>query len=160
MARPINPIKTGARRAKTQRRAGQGCCPDCGEGRAEMLVRGSRPKRCLKCYARHNNKKTTETHHVAGEANSPITMETPIMDHKTLSEGQLEWPPGVLSNADGSPLLAAAGYLCGAADFIEHLVVNGLRYIADFLQRLDTWLREHVNPIWWKSTDFDGWQPA
>ncbi len=159
MARSTDPIKTGARRAKTQRRVGQGAsCTDC--GREEMLVRRSRPKRCLRCYALKNRKKTTETNHVAGEANSPITIEVPITAHRTLSEAQYEWPPGVLSNADGSPLLAAAGFLCGAADCIEHLVVNGLRYVAEFLRKLDAWLREHMNPSWWKGTDFDGWQAA
>lgn len=101
-----------------------------------------------------------ESHHIAGEANSPIRVEVPITDHRKLSDAQYEWPPGVGSNTDGSPLLAAAGFLSGAADFIEILIVNGIRQIAEFLRRLDAWLRGHAGTQWWKGTDFDGWQPA
>jgi hypothetical protein len=159
--RSNDPIKAGVRQSKRQRGVGVGAaCVDCGDTRAEMLVRRSRPKRCLKCYAIKKGKKPTERHHIAGEANSPTTVEIPITDHRKLSDAQYEWPPGVGSNPDGSPLLAAAGFLSGAADFVEILIVNGIRYIADFLRKLDAWLREHAGQKWWKGTEFDGWQPA
>ena len=50
---------------------------------------------------------------------------------------------GRLGNANGSPLVAAAGFLDGTAEFIEQLVVRGLRYVAEFLCKLDAWLRDH-----------------
>ncbi len=101
-----------------------------------------------------------ETHHIGGKANSPITVEVSLMDHRTLSDAQYEWPPGALPNPDGSPLLAAAGFLDGLAEFIEHLIVRGMHYLAEFLRKLDAWLREHHGGLWWKGTDFEGWQPA
>lgn len=158
--RSDDPIKRGARKAKARRQVGLGSCVDCGESNVDRLVRRSRPRRCLPCYAARKGKKVTETHHIAGKANSPITVEVPIADHRVLSEAQYEWPPGGPSNPDGSPLIAAAGFLDGAADFIEHLIVNGMRYLADFLRKLDAWLRERMSPSWWKNTDFDGWQVA
>jgi len=156
--RSNDPIRTGARKAKAQRQVGQGAfCVDCGD--AETLVKRSRPKRCITCYAAHKTKKTTEGHHIAGKANSPIEIEVPTKDHRALTEAQYEWPPGALGNADGSPLIAAAGFLDGTAEFIEQLIVRGLHYIAEFLRKLDAWLRDHCDQLWWKGTEFDGWQP-
>lgn len=162
MARRSNdPIKTGARKARTQRRVGQGVqCTACGESRAEALVARSRPKRCMQCYAVKRGKKITETHHFAGKANSRITVEVSANDHRTLSDAQYEWASGVLPNPDQSPLLAASAFLYGAADFIENLIVDGLRCVADFLRRLDAWLRDRAGQFWWKGTEFEGWQPG
>lgn len=159
--RSNDPIKAGVRQAKRQRRVGEGAaCADCGEKRAEMLVRSSRPKRCLPCYAVKKGRKTTESHHIGAKANSPIIVEVPITDHRVLSDLQYEWPPRVVNNPDGSPVLAVAGLLSGTADFIETLIVNGIRCVVDFLCKLDAWLREQSGHHWWKGTDFDGWQPA
>jgi hypothetical protein len=159
MRRSSDPIKATARRAKAQRRNGvDAVCTQCGETGANMLVRNSRPKLCEACYAVKRGEKRTQGHHLAGKANSPIVMEVPIKMHRTFSEAQYEWPPGVLDNPDGSPLIAAAGFLLGAADFIQDCIVNGIRTIAEFLQKLDAWLREHMRPDWWKGSDFDGWQ--
>lgn len=161
MARRSNdPIKTGVRKAKAQRRVGQGAsCTQCPEKRAEMLVRSSRPKLCLKCYALKKGKKTTETHHIAGKANSPITVEIPVKDHRTLSEAQYEWPPETLQNSDGSPLLALAGSLHGVADFVGELIVALIHYLAETAEKIDAWLREK-HGMWWKDGPFDGWQPG
>lgn len=160
-ARSNDPIKSGARKAKTRRRVGQGAvCTACGESRAEMLAQRSRPKLCRTCYALKQGKKHTEDHHWAADANSPITVAVPVNDHAMLTDAQHEWPPGMRGNADGSPLVAAAAFLHGTADFIETLIVNGLRCVADFLHRLDSWLREHMDQHWWKGTEFDGWQVA
>ena len=159
--RSNDPIRTGARKAKTQRRVGPGAqCTACGESRAEAIVARSRPKLCMQCHAAKRGKKTTETHHLAGKASSRVTVEVPANDHRTLSDAQYEWPPGVLPNSDGSPLLAAAAFLAGAADLIEHLIVDGLRNLAEFLRKLDAWLRERAGQFWWSGTEFEGWQPG
>jgi hypothetical protein len=50
-----------------------------------------------------------DAHHVAGKANSPITVPVPVNDHRAcLSVAQADWPKSTLMNAHGSPLLAAA----------------------------------------------------
>ena len=69
---------------------------------------------------------------MAGKANSRVVVEVPIKTHRTFSEAQYEWPPGVLENPDGSPLLAAAAFIAGAADFIEEVIVNGMRQVVEF----------------------------
>ena len=128
--RSNDPIKSGARKAKAQRKVGQGAvCTECGESRAEALVARSRPKRCMQCYAIKRGQKSTETHHVAADANSPITVEVPTNDHRMLNDAQYEWPPNVLQNPNGSPMLKAAGFIAGAADFIELLIIRGMRSI-------------------------------
>lgn len=158
--RSNDPIKAGARNAKTQRRVGLNIkCSQCGDARPNMLVRNSRPKLCRKCYALKSGKKATETNHIAGKANSPITVEVPICDHRILSEAQYEWPPKTLQNPDGSPLLSIAGSMRGAADFIGELVVAFIYHLAEFVEEIDAWLCEQ-HGLWWKGGPFDGWQPG
>lgn len=158
--RSNDPIKAGVRHAKRERRVGAGAaCADCGDNRAEMLVRSSRPRRCLKCYAIKRGKKPSERHHIAGEANSPIQVEVPIRGHRKLSDAQYEWPPGTERNPDGSPLIALAASLRGVADFVGELVVAFMHYLAETAEKIDAWLREK-HGLWWKDGPFDGWQPG
>jgi hypothetical protein len=160
MARYSNdPIKSDARRAKARRRVGYGgTCTRCGESRAEALVARSRPKLCMQCYAVRRGKKGTEAHHLGGEANSPLKVEISANDHRTLSDVQYDWPPGALENPDGSPLMALSNCLRGIADFIGELIVAFINRLAQAAQDIDTHLRAQYG-LWWKGTDFDGWQP-
>ena len=159
MVRRSSPIKSGARRAKSQRRVGQGAvCTHCGESRAELLIARSRPKLCMQCYSVRRGKKRTETQHLAGKANSSLTVEVPTNEHRMLSEAQYEWPPGILENRDGSPVLKAAAVLAGAADFIEDPIVRCIRNVVEFLHTLDVWLREKHGGPWWDGGPFDRWQ--
>ncbi len=158
--RSNDPIKASVREAKRQRRVGEGAaCADCGEKRAKMLLRSSRPKRCLPCYAVKKGRKPTESHHIAAEANSPITVEIPITDHRTLSDAQYEWPPKTLQNPDGSPLLALAAGLRGVADFICDLITEFITHLAEAAEKIDAWLCER-HGLWWKDGPLDGWQPG
>ena len=159
--RSNDPIKAGVRKAKAQRRVGQGAaCTQCGESRPEALVARSRPKLCQQCYQLNRGMKKTHGHHVGGKANSPVTLEVPANDHRaTLSEAQREWPPKTLQNPDGSPLIALAATLRGVADFVGELVVQFMRSLADAAEQIDTWLRERYG-LWWKDGPFDGWQPG
>lgn len=160
MARSNDPIKTGVRKAKAQRRTGDGAlCSDCGDNRPEMLVRNSRPKRCHKCYAIAKGRRDTEDHHLGGKANSPLTVRTPIKEHRTLSEAQYEWPPGTLENPDRSPLIGIAGSLRGVADFIGELITVLIHRLAQAAEDIDAWLRERYGKNWWEGGPFDGWQP-
>ena len=97
---------------------------------------------CLRCYALKRGTKETEAHHLGAEANSPVTVEMPITDHRTLSEAQHEWPPKTMQNLDGSPLLAIAGTLRGIADFISDLIVAFINRLAETAEDIDAWLRD------------------
>ena len=106
-------------------------------------------------------RKPTESHHIGGEANSPISVEVPITDHRMLSDAQYEWPPGAAAEPGWQArcwplagLLQRCGRLRRRADCQRHSLHR------NFLRKLDTWLREQCRPLWWKGTDFDGWQPA
>jgi hypothetical protein len=98
-----------------------------------------------------------ETHHIAGEANSPITVEVPANDHRAvLSEAQYEWPPSTLRNVDGSPLLRAAAALRSTVNFLE-LFTRWLTSITELLERLDSWLRKDGS-VWWIDSPFEDWR--
>ena len=90
--RSRDPIKAAARRGKAERRAGvAAACTQCGETRANNLVRNSRPRLCEYCYAIKKGQKRTQGHHMAGKANSRVVVEVPIKTHRTFSEAQYEW---------------------------------------------------------------------
>jgi len=159
--RSNDPVKTAVRKAKTQRRVGRGAaCGDCGESRPETLVARSRPKRCYACYQVARGKKASEDHHMAGKANSRVTVDTPANDHRVLSDAQYDWPLHVAQNTDGSPLLALAAALGGIADFIEKLIVRWLRQGKQLCIDIDEWLREQNGKTWWVGSPFEGWQPG
>jgi hypothetical protein len=162
MARGSNdPIKTAGRRARAQRRNGVGAvCTDCGQDDPQKLVARSRPKRCHDCYELKHGRKPKQDHHLGGKTNSKATVEVSTNDHQgILSDAQRDWPIETLRNPDGSPLLSLAGMLRGIADFLGELVTKWLRQGAQFLEKLDAWLREK-HGRWWIGTPFEGWQPG
>lgn len=151
-----DPIKTSTRRAKAQRRVGDGAACACGETRPEALVVGAGPTTCAACKRRRLKKTTTDSHHVAGQNNSPVTVEVPVNDHRAvLSPAQYEWPSETLQNADGSPLLSAAGALRGMADYIIYLAEKFFDLIAVMLEELDRWLVGERGPQWWVNTPIE-----
>jgi hypothetical protein len=159
--RSNDPIKTGTRRAKTQRRVGVGAaCADCGKSAPEVpLVARSRPKRCYACYQIARGKKPTEGHDIAGKSNSPIKIEVPANVHRSLSEAQYEWPRKTLQNPDGSPALRATAALRGARDLIVELLTTLFDSCIVLIEMIDAWLCEKHGK-WWIGTPFEGWQPG
>jgi hypothetical protein len=158
--RSNDPIKAGVRKAKTKRRVGAGAfCVDCGESHADMLVQHSRPKRCVTCHPLKVRRKKSDGHHLGAKANSPLTVEIPVKDHRTVTDAQLDWPPQTLQNPDGSPVLAIAGCLRGIADFIADIITAFIRRLATATEEIDAVLREKYG-LWWKGTKLDGWQPT
>ena len=113
----------------------------------------------LTCYARQGREDAGEGHHIAARANSPVIIKVPINDHRPLSEAQYEWPPSTVQNPDGSPLIALAGSLRGMADLLGELFVRFMHALADLAENVDGWLRDR-HGLWWKGTEFDGWQPG
>lgn len=101
-----------------------------------------------------------DKHHVAGVANSPITIKVPVNDHRAeLSPAQFDWPKAALENGTGSPLLARAACVRGFADTNAYLVEKLLLPHAEFCELLDSMLTEKLGPEWWVNTDLAKWSP-
>jgi hypothetical protein len=154
-----DPIGAHQRKNKAARRnAGRRCT--CGEGRAEALISGSKPTECHVCRRKRLGQKTTDDHHPAGSANSPITIPVPVNDHHAeLSAAQRDWPKTTLENPEGSPLIAAAGCVRGFIDTVVYLVEHLLLWIAEMLEKADAYLAKKLGPKWWVGTELEPWAP-
>jgi hypothetical protein len=159
--RSNDPIKTAGRKVRAGRRAGVGAvCTNCGQSDPQKLVARSKPKYCHECYELQHGRKPKQGHHMAGKANSSVTVGVSTNDHQgVLSDAQRDWPVNTLQNPDGSPLLSLAGMLRGTADFIGELIAKLLQQCAEFAEDLDTFLRQKHGE-WWRGTPFDGWEPG
>jgi hypothetical protein len=145
-----DPIKAAAREGRAQRRVGEGAMCACGEARPEALIAGRKEAICFNCDAQRRGKSAREAHHVAGRANSPVTLDVSINDHRAeLSIAQYDWPKQTLRNPEASPLLAAAGGIRGFIDTLLFLIGKLLAPIPDALEAYDTQLRERLGPQWW-----------
>lgn len=99
-------------------------------------------------------------HHVAGEANSPVTIPIPINDHRArLSVDQYEWPKETLENSNGSPLRAAAARIRGFDDVLYYLIEKLLLETPEVLEELDNFLVKIRGPEWWKGTPLEKYAP-
>lgn len=152
-----SPIRAHARKSVAARRVGEGSsCSQCGEARPAALIVGRKPMICAECDRKQHERSTTDLHHFAGRANSPVTIPVPANDHRAvLSEAQNDWPRETLCNPDGSPLLAAAASLRGFIDTVLHLIEKGLRWVAEMLEALDGWLRMKYGSQWWRGTPLE-----
>ena len=96
-----------------------------------------------------------ENHHIAGEANSTLTISVPANDHRArLSEDQRDWPRQTLENREGSPLLRAAACIRGFLDTLVYQAEEFLLWVAEMLEMLHDYLVEKFGPQWWCSTQF------
>src|SRR5947209_19437823 len=99
----IDPIKAYRRRQTAARRVGNNDRCDCGENRPEALIRNSGV--CAACKRKSKGHVLTDNHHVAGCANSPVTVAVPVNDHRAiLSTAQYDWPKDTLENPHRDPL--------------------------------------------------------
>ena len=104
--------------------------------------------------------KTTDEHHPFGQANSTVTLEVPVNDHRAqLSVAQYDWPTKTLENPDGSPLLAAAASIRGFIDTVLYLIEKGLHWIADMLEKADAFLVRKFGNKWWTNTPLETFLP-
>ena len=158
---PLNdPISAIKRKQVAQRRVGQSAKCSCGEARPEALMVGSKPIICAHCKRELDVKTTVDKHHFAGKSNSPITVQIPVNDHRAeLSTAQMDWPKKTLENSDRSPALAAAAALRGFIDTVLHLIEKGVLWIADMLEKIDSFLVEHHGPQWWVNTPLESFSP-
>ena len=155
-----DPIGAYQRKAGAGRRVGGNKRCSCGESRPEALVRASEPTICNACEGKRRGRTTFDDHHVAGKANSPVTIQVPVNDHRArLSVAQYDWPKRTLENPDGSPLLAAAACTRGYIDTNDYLVETLLLPKAEMLEGLDAYLEKELGPKWWLKTGPKQFEP-
>ena len=156
---PRDPEAVWIRGARAARRVGVNAQCECGEMRPEAFVSNS-PVICAACDRTAHGKTSMDNHHVAGRANSPITIPLPVNDHRAeLSPAQYDWPEATRKNPHGSPLLAFAGCVRGFADTIIYLVKDLLLWGAIMLETLDALLGKALGPKWWIGTELEKFAP-
>lgn len=155
-----DPIRAYQRDVLAGRRVPEDARCACGESRPRALIRGSDPVICARCDRQAKSKSTLDAHHVAGEANSPVTIPIPVNDHRArLSADQYEWRKGTLENPKGSPLRAAAARIRGFIDVVYYLIEKLLLGIPELLEELDDLLVTIRGPEWWKGTPLEKYAP-
>lgn len=149
-----DPIKAHRRKQVAARRVGaKNRCP-CGEKRPEALVGSSGI--CAACKRKAKGHVVTDNHHVAGSANSPVTVAVPVNDHRAiLSVAQYDWPKKTLENPEGCPLRAAAACIRGFIDTVLYLCERLLRWILALLECLSDLLMERLGHQWWTGTQLE-----
>jgi len=146
-----DPIKAHRREESAARRVGKNTRCLCGEARTEALIGNSGV--CAACNRKSKRHAVTDNHHVAGSANSPVTVAVPVNDHRAiLSTAQYDWPKETLENPGGCPLKAAAACIRGFIDTIRYLCESLLTWIVEMLERLSNYLIERSGPEWWLDT--------
>jgi hypothetical protein len=148
------------RKAAAKRRAGVNAQCACGEKRPEALIRRGKRIICHECKRKKDGATTLDAHHVFAEANSAVTIPTPVNDHRAeVSVAQYDWPKKTLENPEGSPLLAAAGVVRGFIDYIRYLIEKGLAWVAQMLEVADAFIIEQLGPKWWVGTALEPYSP-
>ena len=136
-----------------QRRVGAQARCACGETRPEMLLAQSRPVVCAACDRVARGKSPYDQHHVAGKANSPVTITVPVNDHRAiLSVLQMDWPRLMRENPDGNPLVALAAKLRGFMDTVRYLFEALIEAAIACALALNDWLTAQHGPTWWVGT--------
>jgi hypothetical protein len=157
---PRNPRSAYRREAIASRRVGEGRKCSCGEDRPPALIPVSTPLICSACDRKQKEKRTTDDHHIAGQANNPTTISVPVNDHRAeFNARQQDWPNKTLRNPDGSPLLSSAAHIRGFVDTLVYLLRTFLLWIADMLELLDTTLERKLGQKWWKNTKLESFEP-
>lgn len=155
-----DPEAAWVRYATASRRVGVNAKCACGETRPLALIPKTNPTMCHRCKRMKKGKTITDDHHVFAKANSPITLPTPVNDHRAeLSAAQYDWPKRTLENPGGSPLLAAAGAIRGFIDYIHYLIEKGLAWVAGMLEAADAFLAKQLGSKWWIGTELEQFAP-
>jgi hypothetical protein len=146
-----DPIKAFQRKSTTKRRVGKNNRCKCGETQIEALV--GRSGICAECLRNKRDHAITDNHHPAGKANCDATVAIPANDHRSvLSVAQYDWPKETLENSKGCPLRAAAGCIRGFIDTVCYLIDKLLRWLAEMLELLSSFLAERLGLDWWIDT--------
>jgi hypothetical protein len=158
---PRDPAAAYRRKAIASRRVGKdAACEACGETRPEALIPNSKPITCAACDRKRKGATTMDDHHFAGESNSPVTVPTPVNDHRAeLSVAQQNWPKETRENPDGCPLLAGAACVRGFIDYIVYLIRKGLLCVAEMLEAFSAYFKEKLGTKWWIGTPLEQFAP-
>lgn len=155
-----DPIRAYQRETVAARRLPENAQCACGESRPRALIPGTDPMTCARCDRKQKGKSTLDGHHVAGEANSPVTIPIPVNDHRAeLNVAQYDWPSKTLQNPNGSPLLATAASIRGYSDTNSYLIRTLLLTNPELLEELDDFLVKIRGPEWWKGTPLEKYAP-
>jgi hypothetical protein len=157
---PRDPRAAHRREVIAARRIGEGKRCKCGETRTRALIPSSDPIICAACDRKAHGRSEVDNHHIAGRANSPITIAVPVNDHRAvLSTAQQSWPSRTLQNPDCSPFLRGAACIRGFADIMVYVVESFLLWIAQMLELLDTYLEQKLGHKWWTHTKLKSFEP-
>jgi len=155
-----DPIAAYQREAVAERRVGENAQCACEESRPKALIAGRDPAICASCDRKKRGQTMLDDHHVAGEANSPVTIPIWVNDHRArLNTDQYDWPKETLQNPNASPLLAAAASNRGTADSTIYLAETFLYEKGEMLEALDIFLEERLGPKWWVGTPLEKYAP-
>jgi hypothetical protein len=136
MSGTLDPVKKHQRKSIAERRVGPGAKCDCGEVRPEALISGKRPITCAACDRKRRGKSNMDKHHVAGKANSLLTISIPVNDHRAFfNVAQYEWPQETLRNPTGNIYRRWAGGIRGLADVLRFLIERLLIPLAEGFER-------------------------
>jgi hypothetical protein len=148
------------RKAINQRRVGEGARCACGESRPEALIAGTDPITCHECQRKQSGQANEDAHHVAGQANGPETLSTPVNDHRAeLTPAQQRWPDDTLRNPSGCPLRRGAAYVRGVIDYLRYLINKVLGWVPEMLESASQLLGTMLGPNWWVGTPLECFAP-
>lgn len=151
-----DPIANYARKSVSARRIGVGRQCACGENRPEALVPKSEPIMCARCKRKKEDKSTVDQHHVAGTANSEVTVPVDVNDHRAeLNVAQENWEKPILSNPNGCPVISVAGKIRGVADTHIYLLEQLMIENPTMLVALSEFLEKKLGPNWWVGTPLE-----
>jgi hypothetical protein len=147
-------LARGIRQNRKERQLGTRSpkCVRCNETNALALTRYDKTIICYEDLQKIKGRKVMEKHHPSGKHNDSATVAIPGNDHRILSDRQSDWPEDTLRNPRKSPLIKAAAAIRGWLDVMDLLVAR-LAWIAPFLEKVDRYLCEVINPVWWKLLD-------
>jgi hypothetical protein len=115
-------------------------CDGC-QGREALSPRPDGRILCYECQLIEAGKAPVEADHVAGRANSPLTVPLPANFHRSVTEfrdrnGVGQWPA-----ADGNPLIAVAHFVAGLAAYLWAIAT----YLKDLAVKHD----QDFGSAWW-----------
>jgi hypothetical protein len=149
-----DPANSYRRSVEAARRFPPGAHCVCGESRPLALIPNSNPTICAACDRKQKGKSAIDKHHVAGKSNSPVTIPTPVNDHRAdLSAAQHDWPKETLENPEQNPLLRNAAHIRGFADTTSYLVNSFLLPQAEQSEQLNAQLTKKYGPKWWQDSE-------
>ncbi len=133
----LDPMRTYERSASARRRLGIGARCHCGERRSGALSKKKGVVLCGECSRKAQGRSPYDKHHIAGKANSSLTILVPVNDHRAwLSVAQGYWPKDVLENPNRDPGIATVALVYGCLDVVIYVIVSTLFRVGRVVEAL------------------------